>query len=477
MIDAVLPGRNEKLAVAVALGVFAALASAAAKLSLILAAALLAIPLCLWTLVTPAAWLGLFLFSAMLLPPLPISIGDTGPHPCLIFAALGLVVGLIRLEQWKIPADLLTASFFLLVCVLGGSLAPAAVYSGAGIAAGSLARVGLFAISVYVFFYVRSGPGGAGFQPAGPQAFRHARLMFAAAVAGAVFALLDFYFQFPAPAGFGAQFIWLDSGVYRRAQGLFYEASTLGNFCAFFLVMAGVALVRPASTRPMARSALIGGSVVLAAALLLSYSRASLLGLAAAALALLWLNRSRLRLARLALGGAVAAALFAAVVFFVFPVFTETYFSRLAHSAEYFTTAPEMVLSGRLSTWRLLGDFLAQHPWHALLGVGYKTLPYSSFTGRAAVADNMYLSLLVETGIPGLGALLLLSFAMLRASLRAARSGDPRRSFFGAWFFCFWVGQMFQMMSGDLLTYWRVLPVYFWVLAIAAREPVPAGAQ
>ncbi|MGO9261974.1 MAG: hypothetical protein ACLQU1_37575 [Bryobacteraceae bacterium] len=24
-------------------------------------------------------------------------------------------------------------------------------------------------------------------------------------------------------------------------------------------------------------------------------------------------------------------------------------------------------------------------------------------------------------------------------------------------------------LSGDLLTYWRVLPVYFWVLALAVR--------
>ena len=28
---------------------------------------------------------------------------------------------------------------------------------------------------------------------------------------------------------------------------------------------------------------------------------------------------------------------------------------------------------------------------------------------------------------------------------------------------------MVQMLSGDLLTYWRVLPVYFCVLAVAVR--------
>jgi len=29
---------------------------------------------------------------------------------------------------------------------------------------------------------------------------------------------------------------------------------------------------------------------------------------------------------------------------------------------------------------------------------------------------------------------------------------------------------MAQMLTGDLLTYWRVMPFYFWVLAVAVRE-------
>jgi hypothetical protein len=55
---------------------------------------------------------------------------------------------------------------------------------------------------------------------------------------------------------------------------------------------------------------------------------------------------------------------------------------------------------------------------------------------------------------------------MLRTSLKAARCG----SFFGTWFFCFWAGECVQMLSGDLLTYWRVLPLYFWVLGVAVRD-------
>ena len=63
---------------------------------------------------------------------------------------------------------------------------------------------------------------------------RNVRLLFLASTVVALFACFDFYFQLPAPAGYGPQFVWLDTGVYRRAQGLFYEASTLGNFCTFF---------------------------------------------------------------------------------------------------------------------------------------------------------------------------------------------------------------------------------------------------
>src|SRR5215468_1042349 len=99
--------------------------------------------------------------------------------------------------------------------------------------------------------------------------------MYWIALFAALFACIDFYFQFPAPAGYGPQFVWLDSGVYRRAQGLFYEASTLGNFCAFFLVMVAAAFFRPREERPVSGKALGIGAVVLLAALVLSYSRAS----------------------------------------------------------------------------------------------------------------------------------------------------------------------------------------------------------
>src|SRR5262249_53974708 len=149
------------------------------------------------------------------------------------------------------------------------------------------------------------------------------------AVASALFACVDFYFQFPAPAGYGPQFVWLDTGVFRRAQGFFYEASTLGNFCAFFLVMIAVAVSRPRAESPVSRKPLVIGGAIFFAALVLSYSRGSLINLLIAGVVLVWHNRRRIRFRRVV---PITVAFLAAATLLtwkVFPTFAEMYWMRL----------------------------------------------------------------------------------------------------------------------------------------------------
>jgi hypothetical protein len=421
--------------------------------------ALLAVaPLLYWILLSPNAWLIAFFAVTLLAPPLPVAFGNSGPHPALAIAALGLAAGFLRLREWRFTRELLPGVLVFFFAVLAISVAPAMLYSGPELGAQSLARVGLAAISMYVFFYVSAGPG------------RHSDIprsfVYSIAIASAAFAILDFYYQFPAPAGFGPQFIWLESGIYRRAQGLFYEASALGNFCAFFLVMTAVALVRRTGNRLL----LLAGGAIFSTALIFSYSRSSMLNVVLAIAALVVLERKRPALRRVALAAAGALVVLIVALFRWAPEYAFTYWIRLWASVQYALASNEVVLSGRIESWRILGRFLIEHPWHALLGVGYKTLPYSDFIGQPVVADNMYLSILVETGIAGLAALLLLNLAILKAGYLASRSSDPEKSFYGTWIFCFWLAESAQMLSADLLTFWRVLPLYLWVLAMAVRR-------
>ena len=454
-----------RLAAAGLLGVWAAAVAVAptVETKLLIGAPAVLLAFSCWTIAAPARWLAGFLAAALLLPPLPVAWGDSGPHVCLFFAALGLLGGVWWLPRSPIPGSALNRAVAAFLLVLLASVAPAALDSGAAIAGGSLVRVGLFGISIFVFLFAAYGPG------LGRDPFSAIRSLYWIAVASALFACVDFYFQFPAPAGYGSQFVWLDSGVYRRAQGIFYDAGTLGNFCAFFLVMIAVCFSRRREETPLARKALAAGGLIFSFALVLSYSRSSLLNVLTALAVLAWMNRSRLRPVRVA---AIAVPSFAAAALLawkVFPQFVEAYWLRLSASVEYFSSATGAVLSGRLDSWRTLAGWISAHPWQALFGIGYKTLPYTSYLGAPVVGDNMYLSLLVETGVLGLAALLWMNVAILRASAVAARAPESRKAFFGTWMLCFWSGQMVQMLSVDVLTFWRVLPAYFLVLALAVR--------
>ena len=443
-------------------GVWAAAIAVAPSITLkaVLVAPAVLIPMLWWTVHLPSRWVLAFFATALLLPPLPIPIGDSGPHPSMIFALLGLFAGVLWMSRWQVKLSSEGAALLTLLAVLLGSVALAAFNSGTEIAAGTLARVILFGISVYVFFYTAYGPGNSG---------RGLSFLYYVAVASALFACVDFYYQFPAPAGYGPQFVWLDSGVFRRAQGFFYEASTLGNFCAFFLVMIAVAFTRPREESPVSRKWLVAGGALFFAALVLSYSRASLLNILVALSVLGWMNRKRVRLTRVVPALVISIVVAAFLIWQLLPSFAEMYWQRLSNTAQFAFTASDAILSGRVSSWQMLADWISLHPWQTFVGIGYKTLPYTDYLGSAVVADNMYLSLLVETGVAGLAALLWLNVSILRAAWRASHSADPQASFCGTWMLCFWAGQAVQMASGDLLTYWRVLPVYFFVLALAVR--------
>ena len=133
-----------------------------------------------------------------------------------------------------------------------------------------------------------------------------------------------------------------------------------------------------------------------------------------------------------------------------FPALSSNYWGRLFGSFSFFSASPDKILSGRVGHWQVLLDFLAR--WEPLarrfLGIGYKTLPYSTFAGATVIADNTFLSLLVETGVIGLAAFLAMNFVILKIGWKAMRSPRPQAAFFGEWIFCFWCGQIVQMLSG-----------------------------
>ena len=430
--------------------------------SVALAAALCVLPLAWYTFSVPHRWLAIFFAAALLLPPLPLPGGDTGPHPSVVLAAIGVLAGMAKLGQWRLRWTPVHTAFAAIGFAMLASLGFAALYSGVEIAGASAARAALFFIGVYVYFTSAGGP------DAMDEATSRSmiRALFWIALAAAAFGCVDFVYQLPAPAGYEPQFAWLKSGVYRRAQGLFYEASTLGNFSAFFLMGAVVALAGRRPLRIFSPMALRCGLAVFSAALLLSFSRSSVVCAALAVMVLAILERHRWQGRRALVAVVILIPVAAGVFALALPEVAGAYWARVGFTLDRLLLSPDRVLSGRLESWGAIAGFIAEHPWQTLLGIGYKTLPYTEYLGKPVIADNMYLSLLVETGLLGLVALVALNVAILSTCYRAMRKG----SFYGKWLLCFWIGEVVQMLTGDILTYWRVLPMYFWVLAQATKD-------
>ncbi len=440
--------------------------------ALIAFAAVLLVAFAWWTWGGYDRWFVGFAVATCLLPPLPIALGTTGPHIALVAALLGFWIGVTRITSWRIRNEPLSISIVAFWLVLGLSLSLAAMNSDVSVTLIGLARLGLLGISAYTFYYFAYCPPGNG----ASRLRWWIRQLFGLAVAAAAFACLDFYFQWPPPGGFGEQYVWLTGGRSRRAQGLFYEASTLGNFCAFFLLLVGVVWVRRGSGPALlGRWTMAAGATVLATALLFSFSRSSLLALLVSGSALLFLERRDVRIGRW-LGVAFSAVIGSLVLAFLLaPDFTEAYFLRLWFTATDLFARPEIWLSGRWSNWSLLLNFLAEHPEKLLLGIGYGTLPHTDVFGRPVVGDNMYLSMLVETGILGVTVMGIFLAALIGTAYRISRSNDTTASLVGTWLFCFWIGQLAQMLSVDVLTFWRVLPLYLGLLGMAAYRADPSN--
>jgi O-antigen ligase len=417
----------------------------------------------LYLLEHPGAWTVWFLALGLLLPPLPLQIAgiELPMHPAMLVLAAGCIVIWARLPEWHIEFTPLTAASFLLPGALFMSLPWAFYYSGPAVGAQSAMRWALLFSGFLVLGWVAYGP-------TNPRGL--IQVILAAALIASVFALLDFVFQLPRTVRFSDQYIYGGSNPIRRAQGVFYDASALGNFCAMILTLMLALGCRARQALHVPAWLLWIPAPALALALVLSFSRGAVLNLAVAAAVLGWLRRRTLFSARgiaAAIVLVVAAGITGALIA---PQFLLPYGERLIYTAQEFFSRPNEVLSKRLDTWTELAGFIADHPWQAVFGIGYKSLPYTDTFARPLVADNMYLSLLIESGLPGLGALLAFSGALLAATLRLTRHSNEAVAGLGRFLFAFWIGEMVQMLSGDILTYWRVTPVYLALLGLALRE-------
>jgi O-antigen ligase len=404
--------------------------------------------------------------TALIIPPLyPSALGGEIPiHvSSLLLLALVLII-LFRLELSDLNWDSIGEAGMFLLLAMALSLPFAYWLSGLQVGIQSSLRFLLVLQPWFLYAWVCT----TGWVSKDEQLSTFVRFLLIVGAAAAGYGIIDFYtpFQFSHP--FADQYIYLQGEKIRRAQGLFYEASSFGNMCAFFL---SLSLLQLYSFRKGASRLHLAGLLLLVGvfftALFLAYSRGSWVNVVVTAGVFLVCQRA-FQIRRLA----ALFVLLTALVFLLYQVspqvVTNFFEWRLANLLEFWSD-PGFATSGRWETWERLITFFADHPWLLIFGIGYKSLPYTDLFGASLIADNGFLSLAFETGIIGFVAFLNLNWVIFRSLHKTSQHQNSTIRRYATFMFAFWCGEMVQMITGDIFTYWRNVILYFSLMAFVQR--------
>ncbi|MEK7546071.1 MAG: O-antigen ligase family protein [Patescibacteria group bacterium] len=214
---------------------------------------------------------------------------------------------------------------------------------------------------------------------------------------------------------------------FTRVQSTAAEPLYFANYLLLPVALAGAWLLHAPESRTSRLLIVLLGLLTLC--IFLTSSRGGWLGLGVTALALLWLERRRLKDWKpLASGLGVGLAALALGVFLLGRFFSPTLSSVPETFFRHVTTITDgAAFDDRTRTMSAALDAWKRHPW---IGVGYGGYgPYvaaSAFSAPDAgwpIANNETLELLAETGIIGLATFLIFLFTLFREAASSGRRG------------------------------------------------------
>ena len=414
----------------------------------------------------PLIFVAVFLVFLITLPPFYFSsLGETPLYLSSLLIPTGLAVLVLRLPDFSVPSDKVATGLTTFLVGIGLSLPFAWWLSGEAIGRQSLLRWLLLAQTALIFALVR----GVARWRADPIERWIMPVLLVAAVACGAYGVVDFFWPIPLPHPAADQFIWLESAIVRRAQGAFYEASSFGNCCAIFLVLASAAFLsgQERAVR-IGRHWLLLFISVLSLAIFLCFSR-SVWGNVLVSLAVFAALSGMVKFRR-AWGFFAAVLTPLILLWFYFPELWN-YFTgnRIGYFGQILAD-PNLVASGRLETWATVFSILHRSPIYLLFGVGYKTLPFTRLFHQEIITDNGFLNLLLETGLSGLAGFLILSTAVFKTFWRLTHRAIGGERFWSAALFSLWCGEWVQMLATDAYTYWRSMSVLIALMAFALNR-------
>jgi hypothetical protein len=414
----------------------------------------------------PLIFVVVFLLVLELFPPLYFtSSGETPIYISFFLLPIAVAIVLTRFPDIHFSWDPVAKGLMLFLVGTAFSLPFAWWLSGSAVAKESLSRWLLLIQAALVYYLIR----GCARPEASRTEQRMFRILFLGAVLTAVYGVIDFVWpislsQHP-PA---EQYIWLNSTVLRRAQGVFYESSNFANLCGFFLVAATTSfLARKERYLGVHRSPLALFMSVLSLAILVTFSRSTWISVIIAVLASVLISP----FVRIRRGVLVFLALSIPLIMlwsYSAELWNYLVSARVGRLVDIFSD-PNVATSGRVDTWIRVLSIMREHPQYLVFGIGYKTLPVTRLFHGEIITDNGYLSLLLETGISGLAGFLILSHSILKTFFKLANSVNDHLAFWSAVLFSIWCGELVQLLAADAYTYWRNIIILAALMALTVN--------
>lgn len=443
-------------ALAAATGWLASTATSHGMFILCFCAAILYVLFALTSFGKPLVFVLVYLVVLITIPPFFFrQTGDTPLYVSSFLLPIALAVLLARWPDFHFHFDPIAKGLFLFLMGTGISLPFACWFSGTEIATAALLRWLMLAQTLVLYMLVRGGMR----SHSSPAERWLVPILFLAGAISAAYGIYDFIWPVPIPHPAAPEFIFLPNGMVRRAQGVFYESSSFANICGFFLAAAaGAFLVRKEKVIGISRPLLPPFILILTGAVIVAFSRSSWANVFVTLLVFsLLTRRTRWRRTLILF---VALALPFALLAFYFPEVWGYFLGHRLGSLTLLLSDPNSASSGRYDVWAQIAFILYQYPHYFVLGIGYKTLPFTKLFKSGIVADNGFLSLLLETGIMGLSGFIAFLIATLKEFWKLSKSRNNKISYWATFLFAFWCGQCVQLLAVDSYTFWRNMVVY-----------------
>lgn len=292
------------------------------------------------------------------------------------------------------------------------------------------------------------------------------KIVLISGIIGSSIGIINFFLRVPMQS---EQYILINHELIYRAGGVYQEANSFANMMTFNIIFALIILLEKARIRKNIKILSIINIASSLVGLIVSFCRGPIVAILVTLIimAIYYIKNNNLKLFKLLLIIAICC------------MFIINLNEEIAKLVEIFLNDRVLPLlsingeninsisSGRIGIWSsLIENFFSLNWIVILLGTGYKAS--TIHLGFGNLSDNNYLGALVQTGILGFVVFIVLNYKIITNMIKYKTNNIYIKIYKDTVIFI-WISNMIQMLTGDVITFYRNISLVFIFIAIVNK--------